>query len=768
MNPTTLPKPSTYLWPLFCLALPFGVFYWMLPFVSGLTLGQDYGVHAVIHQMHLLFSLKNGAFPLYIPEYAGGGQSAGALTQGYLFHPLTHLAGLMKPYWNGDALEVYTLINLISLGLTHWALFYFLRRLRLCGTLAFVFSLITVYNLRMLDHFRYGGALQNYNAFLMLAVCLGLLCLRPHRWRLCAAAILSAYLLVCGGQPQMAYYGLLGCAVLTVCYPFYLRAVLPDDRPQADFPKYAGRALFCVAAGVLLASAFTLPFYFDFMKNSTGRVGASFRWALGDASVASIANAFFRPLDSNVHGSFGGSSLFVPALLMPLALVFSKQKRCRSALFLWGFLIFVFIFTLGGQLPAYRWFWRFFPFASAFRMPERINLILPFILMLLAVWLIRRPPRHFTLAGRGFHLKPAAALSFISIPAVLVLPFILPEKTADAVFTPASIHDIPGRIPPAVSIAGAAGLAFLALREQSSSARRKALLSALLIIAVLSQITLVLRWGSWTQPKKKLLTYEKLASEQQLKPRYVGQPAEGHLAPAALSYILAVKRPLSAEPLARLLWQWRPVSSSNEAYRLLAEQPDPQRLLVEDFDPRTFKKPSVPTSLPPFGAIRLVKSSFNQLDFSVRISQPGFFCLAYPHVPNWQASVDGQTMPIFAADGGKMAIWLLPGDHRVRFRFRSGAAAAGMLLSLLTLWLFAYILIYRTRRRHSATLLVGLGIGAAVLCGWWSQSAYRGKDLGGRYLWLGEQNKKGLREWMGHASEREGPETMKSGPQNPN
>ncbi len=45
----------------------------------------------------------------------------------------------------------------------------FLRRLRLSTALAFVFSFITVYNLRMLDMFRYGASLENYVGFVMLS-----------------------------------------------------------------------------------------------------------------------------------------------------------------------------------------------------------------------------------------------------------------------------------------------------------------------------------------------------------------------------------------------------------------------------------------------------------------------------------------------------------------------------------------------------------------------------------------------------------------------
>ena len=50
--------------------LPFLLLYWMIPFVSNLTIGNDYPLYSIQWQMELLFSIKTGSFPLYAPGFA--------------------------------------------------------------------------------------------------------------------------------------------------------------------------------------------------------------------------------------------------------------------------------------------------------------------------------------------------------------------------------------------------------------------------------------------------------------------------------------------------------------------------------------------------------------------------------------------------------------------------------------------------------------------------------------------------------------------------
>ena len=182
--------------------LPFGVFFWLTPFLGKLTLGNDYPVYSIWWQLELQYSLHHGTFPLYAPGFAGG-QSASALTLGQLFHPLPHIAAQLPGYWQGNALEWSTFLRLIMLGMAQAGLFFLLRRASLSRLAAFILSFSAVYNLRMLDMFRYGASLENYTGFLYLVTAMGWYWFRPAGVAGPAFMILATYLLVCGGHPQM-------------------------------------------------------------------------------------------------------------------------------------------------------------------------------------------------------------------------------------------------------------------------------------------------------------------------------------------------------------------------------------------------------------------------------------------------------------------------------------------------------------------------------------------------------------------------------------
>ena len=184
------------------LLLPFLMFHWMLPFISDWTLGNDYPCYSIQEQMELMFSLKTGSFPLYVPGYLGG-QSASTLTLGQIYHPISHLAALLPGYWNGKALELNTLLRFITLAVAHLSLFAFLRRLRFSGLMAFILSFVTVYNLRMMDLFRYGASLESWTGHIFLCSAIGCYYLKPTKWMKPLLIIGATYWLVCSGHPQM-------------------------------------------------------------------------------------------------------------------------------------------------------------------------------------------------------------------------------------------------------------------------------------------------------------------------------------------------------------------------------------------------------------------------------------------------------------------------------------------------------------------------------------------------------------------------------------
>jgi hypothetical protein len=81
------------------------------------------------------------------------------------------------------------------------------RRLGLARAGAFLLAMVTTYNLRMLDLFRYGAALESWNGQLFLCASAGLYCVGRSSMWIRAAIVASAYWLFTSGHPQMTYYG---------------------------------------------------------------------------------------------------------------------------------------------------------------------------------------------------------------------------------------------------------------------------------------------------------------------------------------------------------------------------------------------------------------------------------------------------------------------------------------------------------------------------------------------------------------------------------
>lgn len=73
-TPQNVSRPETgdgYVIYIIVMLLPFIVFYWMTPFLAKRIIGNDYVTYPIQNQTELLFSIKHGSFPLYVPGFAG-------------------------------------------------------------------------------------------------------------------------------------------------------------------------------------------------------------------------------------------------------------------------------------------------------------------------------------------------------------------------------------------------------------------------------------------------------------------------------------------------------------------------------------------------------------------------------------------------------------------------------------------------------------------------------------------------------------------------
>ena len=704
--PAPLPPPAPAaggaLWalPLFLLA-PLLTLYWLCPFFSSLTLGNDYPLFSIGAQMQLLFSIKLGTFPLYFPR-PGEGFSASGLTLGQLYHPLTWLAGALPGYWSGHALDINTLLRLLSLGLVHYALFRFLRLLRLKTGWALLLSFTAVYNLRMLDSMRYGASLENYTAYLLLVAAAGRAYLRPARpWGFCWIA-LATYLLVTGGHPQFMYFGFWGVAALLPLLPFYCALFLPEARPTlARVLRFYGQAGAAMAAGCVLASAYLLPYYFDFLRQESGRVGLDYAWACANQdSVLGTLNSFFKPLFSDAHGAFGGSAVILLALCLPL-LPLAGVRIPRVIALLWGFLVLTLAYQFGSATPLHYWVWSHVPFAASFRVPGRIAFLNPLTITLLLAWLFSLPRRRLRWLGCGAEAAPYAWLALAA--ALLFAAYNLwPATRALAAdnFSPAALEgwSVQGELNhiPALAypLAGLLAFATLLLLAGCGWLRRRRMAALLLALAVLAQTALLLRYGSWKELRVPTPT---LAEMLDVRGGQFGCMETFSRFGEPLRSVKKYENRFGSRDtrLAALYPEARYARDWDEAAALFSGDPWGDVAVVEGAP----RPPAPPTGPYDMNSLTLTFGSFNRLAFAVDCRRAALFNFNFPYAEGrWRATVNGQPAPILRANCLSMGVHVPSGQSVVEFRYFSWTPLISLGISFFTACLLIGAMLATLRR----------------------------------------------------------------------
>jgi len=722
---------SSFLIYLLIIFLPFLVLYWLVPFLSNLTIGNDYQGYGIRNQMELLFSIKTGSFPLYSPGYALG-QSSIALTWSQIFHPISYLASLMPGYWGGKALHWHTFIKLLSLGFTHIVLFIFLRKININILFSFLISFITVYNLRMLDLIRFGPALEAYTAHLLLCAAIGWYFIHPSRWIGPLGIIITTYLVVVSGHPQMMYYGLLGSGIFLLVAPYFIRNILPEiqNDSRSIFPFWIKSGFF-IMTGIVLSAVYILPFYFDFYATNIVRVGTSYEWSLGTQSFFGVLSNFFLPFLSDVHGAFGGSSIILLAAILPLLQCF-KIKIPHSIWMVWGILLILFLFMLGQKTPVHKWAWEYLPFLSAFRNPGRISMIIPIFLMMLLAWTTKNDQPSFSLRRLSMELTPYSLLALIGlflIPLNAVIYYFF--RPALGFLPPITINHIPSPLLIFILCSGMLSLILLILYGRPQ--RAAGIIGILLSLATIVQVSALLRYGTFIVPVKEWPTFEQMRAEKQESLDYRYHDLPGMQSSAVMEQI----NNSFFEPfLGKIFTQIIPVESRDDAYNKMEHERLPQQLFIEGYPPEKANALTEKSAAMKTGMVDLTYSSFNRMIFNVNTQAPAFFGFSYPYTGNWEAWVNGEKVPTYRANGAAHGVEIPAGDSLVEFRYWSNAFFWGMLISCST---FAGIGIFACFRKLSGlpkaagiVIVLIISYGGFML---WYNSLYNGENLETEYTW---------------------------------
>ena len=746
MNDLQTQDKTRYLICFIIIFLPFLIFCWTIPFLSNNTIGNDYIKFSISHQLELLFSLKSGSVPLYVPGFASGNSSS-ALTLGQFFHPLSHIASIMPGYWDGKAIEWNTFLKLLSLGLTQLVLFGFLRKIRLGNFFSFLLSFITVYNLRLIDLLRHGAPMEAYTALLILCAIIGWYFIRPTKFAGPLSIICVTYLLVCSGHPEEMYYAMLGTGLFILIAPYYLSEMLPEKQININIAfNFWVKTVFFIFLGILLSSVYLIPFYLDFIAVNTDRVTQTYEMANSIQNpFASSLNNFFFPLRSQATSAFGGSSFILIPSILPLLRAFGI-KIPRSVWVIWGICLVVFLHMQGGLTPVHRLVWQYFPFAGSIRDAGRISIMLPFFMMLLTAWIIKAEP---FLADRTTKiystLRPLTILSYIASFLLLFYYFmliagyiLLGPSTLFSLFSDYFannlIHLSLFSVEVMIFFLGV-GLLLLMARMNIKNNSGNSFLGVFIIIVTIIQVGAVIKYSAvnWIEIKTDSPTLNEMYLQKRESINYRYYPGYG----LKSSIVGKQLKNSFVEPyLGKIFTQVITVNSQDEAYKRMHQGRLPQQVFVEGYNPEDAKRLTRGAKNMTNGNVKLTYSSFNKLQFNVHSEAPAIFGFSYPYTKNWKAWLNGKEVRVYTVNGAAHGVEMNEGDSVIEFRYWSDAFFWGMIISCVTFALIGCFVSFRVLKGLSMTTgIISICVIAAGVFGIWYNSLYSGDNLNTEYTW---------------------------------
>ncbi|MBN2803170.1 MAG: YfhO family protein [Deltaproteobacteria bacterium] len=745
MNIKNLSDKIAYL---IIILLPALILFWLVPFYSEITIGNDYTVFPISQQMEIAYSLEHNSFPLYAPGFAMG-RSQAALTMAQTFHPIIYLSSLTPGYWDGNALSINTLYRLLFLAFAHLFLFVLLRRVKMPVIPSFIISLITVYNMRMLDLFRYGSSLENYTGYLFLCASIGLYYIKPSKFSGPLAIIISTYLLITGGHPQMMYFGLLGAGSATLFIPFILTAIDPSLKEYLNLKKVLSFYILTgawVGAGLLISMPYVASFYLEFVKENALRVGQDYAWSLAyNDTAGGILNSLLSPMESDVHCAFGGSNLILIALLAPLAFLAGK-KTPFSIIALTGVIALIILAATGDSTPVHRLFWENVPLANTFRTPGRISMMLPFLIFLSAGWLFSPNDSNLFLRKLPFNRLALPALislagiyiyhnylqQFLPLPSRYTPHTIIAEKMRDMDLL--NLYDKALPISYYLGIL-TMGLTFLySVNFKYFTKAVKATTAILLLITVTFQVTTVLRFGTWQTKSNPYPTLEQMNIQKESTLNFKGSPGFGMEYPQVTEQM---KNSTIEPKLARFYQNYIGVKDHEEAIAAIATgKRNSVTAVIEGSS-----KNNTNSKINKIDTIDLTYSSFNKVEFKVNAQKEGYFTFNYPFDGRWNATVDGKESEVFKANGLENAVFVKSGEHEIQFYYKSKATLIGGIIALLTIIFLGIMFSFINLKNRQRWLFGSLSIIIPIIpFSLWAGSFYTGDNLNTKYSWNSNMN----------------------------
>jgi hypothetical protein len=713
------------------LIMPFLAFSWMFPYLSSLTIGNDYTVYSIDWQMDLLFSIRNGTFPFFAPGFSGG-QSSAAMTLAGIYNPVPYVANMLPLYWSGYALDAYTLVKLLSIGLVSCIAFSSFRAMRVSVVISFILTCYLFYNLRLLDMFRYGASLESYTGMIGVISCIFLYSINFKKYELFGVLFFSYYCIT-GGHPQIMYISYMIILFAWLFLPCILSGLILKDMNRGQLVReyYMPIGLTFVVS-ILLASPYLLSFYFDFITHNIARASRPYTWSIDlKTSWATLIASAIEPFEAGAYAAFYGGAIFLWSLIyIFFIIVIAYKKRSlmmlelKVNLFLAFVILVVLLIGLGDETPLHYLYWKYVPFANSYRVPGRIYILIPY----LSVFVLLRP---FSLIARNiipWHQDVVYALKGSILFSVVILLFsIIPLGIYSDTFKAADLNNIPAYVRSVVIMisVGVLLVAYLNLVNIKFSQPLQVLIAFMLIGTM---AFFLMRYGTWVGVNFHKRSYIQYVESMKNDITILSAPGFGMASKA----IQLQRDEFIVSPfLSKFYVNYKHTSfDDGDIYSYLRNNSRPDLLIVDDTDSGGNLSHEEYND----SSIKLIFNSFNKYEFIVKSNQSGYFYLNFPFSINWTSFVDGDRSVIKRADGNAMGVFLTAGTHNVTFEFISIAAMFGFLIIgiCISLVFLYYSRRYSLSRRLSSFIGIALFLVPSVLVYY---SATHGKSLGAQYEW---------------------------------
>jgi len=701
------------------LLLPLVFFGWM--FDGQQTIGNDYTQLPAAGAMNLRFYTEAGIEPMWFP-HQGGGFPIGGLFYGQYFHLPAALSARLPGFWDGRALRWISLRHLLLFALLHGVFYLCYRRAVGLGRAeSFLLSALSAYNTRQLDALRYAIGLEA-TVFAQCAVLLAMLHVCRPRAALLVGVGASTQLLITSGYPAVIPYVLLAALL---CVP----ALLHVAGRRAAITRGL-QATGAAIVGALLAAPhwMTLAEWYavNFARVADPRLDWSAAWSMEPASLAAnLASPWLAELTS----AFGGSTLHAVWLVVVAAALVTRGRRTWPLVL--G-LLFAFLYALGPRTPVHALAFEHVPLLASLRVPGRILVMLPILLLAGLLWLRTLAPGWRPLEGTPGRVGVVAGLAFVALGfASFAAPMGPPPE-----LSPAAISDFWTLGPRLLWVCAGLGAAAALAR-----AARSRLAMAVLLAATALQTGLMMRQGTWTDQPRPTPTRQAfqvashlplygegpLMASNELRrrsegtatvpyarflretadnaacvlPIYVSDRGRGVLLPFYLSdaVVCVTSREEARDRIRRADCLGDPVT---RVYVVGAACRDGQGVSGGDLALLNARN-------------RIVALTPNLV--SLEVNSPREAVLVTPYVdvtPNWSGSIDGEPTPLVPIDGAFLGLRVPAGRHTLSLRYFSQRLVTGYRIAAASALLLGAVLVVRGGRRLpvlaafvAALLLVG-------------------------------------------------------------